>query len=227
MTNKLNTNTFLDNQLKWELLKYEIRRYTISYCKQRNKKDVAERKYLENKLKNLENVLDNYDNLESYHNIKNKIEEIYEKKAKGARIRIKCLWYEEGEKPSKFFLNLEKRRDIQDQTRKPIVNNQKITHQNKIQSELLFFYETLFKNTSSNTSEDCESFLNEVSVPKLSYEDARICEGDLNELELLKALKSMQNNKSPGNDGLTKEFYEMFWNEIKNPFMNSIMEARE
>ena len=37
----------------------------------------------------------------------------------------------------------------------------------------------------------------------------------------------MQNNKSPGNEGLTKEFYEMFWNEIKNPFMNSIMEARE
>ena len=73
----------------------------------------------------------------------------------------------------------------------------------------------------------CESFLNEVFVPKLNYEDAIICEGDLNELELLKALKSMQNNKSPGNDGLTKEFYETFWNEIKNPFMNSIMEARE
>ena len=64
-------------------------------------------------------------------------------------------------------------------------------HQNKIQNELLFFYETLFKNTSSNTSEDYESFLNEVSVPKLNYEDAMICEGDLNELELLKALKSM------------------------------------
>ena len=44
---------------------------------------------------------------------------------------------------------------------------------------------------------------------------------------MLKALKSMQNNKSTGNDGLTKEFYETFWNEIKNPFMNSIMEARE
>ena len=67
----------------------------------------------------------------------------------------------------------------------------------------------------------------EVFVPKLNYEDARICEGDLNELELLKALKSMQNNKSPGNDGLTKEFYETFWNEIKHPFMNSIMEVRE
>ena len=144
--------------------------------------------------------------MESYHNIKDKIEEIYGTKAEGARIRSKCSWYEEGKKSSKFFLNLEKRRGIQGQIRKPIVNNQEITHQNKIQNELLFFYETLFRNTSANTSEDCQSFLNEVFVPKLNYEDARICEGDLNELELLKALKSMQNNKSPGNDGLTKEF---------------------
>ena len=163
--------------------------------------------------------------MESCHNIKDKIEEIYEKKAAGARIRRRCLWYEEGEKSSKFFLKLEKPKGIQGQIRKLIVNNQKITPHNKIQNELSFFYETLFRNTSANTSEDCERFLNEVSVPKLNYEDARICEGDLNELELLKALKSMQNNKSPGNDGLTKEFYETFWNEIKNPFMNSIMEA--
>ena len=42
----------------------------------------------------------------------------------------------------------------------------------------------------------------------------------INELELLKALKSMQNNKSPGNEELTKEFYEMFWSEIKHSFMN-------
>ena len=38
MINELNTNTFLNNQLKWELLKYEIRRFTISNCKQRTKK---------------------------------------------------------------------------------------------------------------------------------------------------------------------------------------------
>ena len=125
------------------------------------------------------------------------------------------------------IIEIEKRRDIQGQIRKLAVNNQEIKHQNKIQNELLFFYETLFKNKSSNTSEDCKSFLNEVSVPKLNYEDAMICEGDLNELELLKTLKSMQNNKSPGNDRLTKEFHETFWNEIKNPFMNSITEARE
>ena len=81
-------------------------------------------------------------------------------------------------------------------------------HQNKIQNELLVFYEVLLRNTSGHTSEDFERLLNEVSVSKLNYEDARIFDSDLNELELLKALKSMQNNNSPGNDGLTNEFYE-------------------
>ena len=75
----------MNNQLKWELLKYE------RFKKQHTKNDEPERKYLENKLKDLENVLDNDDNLESYHNIKDKIEEIYEKKAEGARIISKCL----------------------------------------------------------------------------------------------------------------------------------------
>ena len=47
MISKLNTNTSLNNRLKCELLKYETRRFTISYCKQRTKKDVRERKHLE------------------------------------------------------------------------------------------------------------------------------------------------------------------------------------
>ena len=54
--------------------------------------------------------------------LKDKIEEIYEKKTEGARRRSKYLTYE-GEKSSKFFLNLEKRRDVQGQIRKLIVKS--------------------------------------------------------------------------------------------------------
>ena len=36
----------------------------------------------------------------------------------------------------------------------------------------------------------------------------------------------MENSKSPGNDGLIKEFSCNFWNEIKNIFMNSLRESK-
>ena len=37
----------------------------------------------------------------------------------------------------------------------------------------------------------------------------------------------MQNDKSPGNSGLTKEFYETFWDELKKIFVISVREAKE
>ena len=70
--------------------------------------------------------------------------------------------------------------------------------------------------------DNVESLLNALSIPKLKIEDANICEGNLSESELFDALTSMQNNKSPGNDGITKDFYETFWKEIKGPFQTSI-----
>ena len=37
----------------------------------------------------------------------------------------------------------------------------------------------------------------------------------------------MQKGKSPSNEGLTKEFYETFWNELKEIFVDSVLEAKE
>ena len=35
----------------------------------------------------------------------------------------------------------------------------------------------------------------------------------------------MENNKTPGNDGLSKEFYEVFWNDVKISLLASINDA--
>ena len=42
------------------------------------------------------------------------------------------------------------------------------------------------------------------------------CEAPFSEIEIQKATKSFQNNKSPGNDGLTPEFYKKFIHILKN-----------
>ena len=38
-------------------------------------------------------------------------------------------------------------------------------------------------------------------------------------------LKSMKNNKTPGNSGLTKKNHETFWDELKIPLLGSINQA--
>ena len=47
----------------------------------------------------------------------------------------------------------------------------------------------------------------------------------MSEDEVFKSLKCMDYNKSAGNDGLSKEFYECFWDEIKKLFLASIHKA--
>ena len=40
------------------------------------------------------------------------------------------------------------------------------------------------------------------------------CEGIISEDEVFNSLKSMESNKLPGNDGLSKEFYQCFYEYI-------------
>ena len=72
-----------------------------------------------------------------------------------------------------------------------------------------------------------ENFFSDVNIPKLSENQVKLCEENLTEKDLYNSLKSMQSNKSPGNDGLTKEFYETFWTELKEIFVDSVSEAKE
>ena len=75
------------------------------------------------------------------------------------------------------------------------------------------FYASLYKRRSAKTEQDCIQYLHNISIPQLSQSERESCEGLLTKRECWKALSSMKNNKSSGNDGLTKEFYICFFNE--------------
>ena len=53
-----------------------------------------------------------------------------------------------------------------------------------------------------------------VNFPRLTDDECRLCEGELTKRKCWEALQTMGNNKSPGNDGLSKELYVCFFNEI-------------
>ena len=62
--------------------------------------------------------------------------------------------------------------------------------------------------------------LSDIHSPTISDENYTICEAEIIEDNRLVVLKSKSNNKTPGNDGLTKEFYETFWEDIKDFFIS-------
>ena len=60
------------------------------------------------KLKELESNLSYEANFNEYKKRKKNLELIYDRIAEGTKIRSKSQWYEEGEKSTIFFLNIEK-----------------------------------------------------------------------------------------------------------------------
>ena len=113
------TNESLCNrQLKWELLKCDVRKFTFNYTKQIAKEKRQRQTNLKNQLKILEKCLDEDDNLSEYNAIKNESDAIYDHIAEGMSIRSKCDWYEHSENSTKFFLNLETQRGAQNAIKK-------------------------------------------------------------------------------------------------------------
>ena len=83
----------------------------------------------------------------------------------------------------------------------------------------------LFKNNKNSPKQDTTQFLSSIEVPCFTEEQYTKCEFLISEEELICALKNMPKNKSPGNDGLTKEFYETFWDELKIPLIASLRKS--
>ena len=72
------------------------------------------------------------------------------------------------------------------------------------------------------SSDDAMTFFDEYAVPKLSYEQQQLCEGLLSVDKCYNVLNTFKNNKAPGNDGLTAEFYKQWWHLFGVYLVNSL-----
>ena len=98
-----------------------------------------------------------------------------------------------------------------------------ITDPQKIRQEIESFYSDLCKTDILSPPKDIlTSFLSNPDTPKLSQLDAQVCEGKLTISECFKSLLLFQNNKFPGNDGLTVEFYKAFWEVVGKIMLDSL-----
>ena len=101
---------------------------------------------------------------------------------------------------------MEKNLAIQSQIHSVVINQDEIADQDEINKQIFSFYQSLFSRQVQVQTDKIDAYLDNIPLPKLTNEQTLSCEGIISEDEVFKSLKSMYNNKSPGNDGRSKEF---------------------
>jgi len=77
--------------------------------------------------------------------------------------------------------------------------------------EIENFYADLYTENEEEVDVD-HLFFQRSEIPKLTSDMKSTCEGKLRVKGCFDCLQSFENNKSPGEDVLTAEFYKTFWN---------------
>ena len=137
--------------------------------------------------------------------------------------RAKCRWVENGERPTKYFFNQEKRNYNKKTIRELRLQEESTTYnENEILDQIETFYKKLYTSEGNFSDEECDSFNRDLEIPTLKDEDRDNLEGPLTYDECRKALETFQNDKAPGEDGFTVEFYKYFFDLLGNDFLASL-----
>lgn len=144
--------------------------------------------------------------------------DIHQERVTAARFRSKAQYYLQGEKCSKYFFNLEKSRG------NAKIINQLITDQGAIikdHKDILNEEARFFQRLFAQPHTELWTYHNSTDV-FLTDDEKEFFEHELSINELSSALMSMANDKTPGCDGLTAEFYKVFWIHIQNLFLRLV-----
>ena len=146
--NFTNIEMIIDHDLFLETLLLRIRGETIKFATTQKKKSSKVEKQLISDIEFLEAQDPNYTaNSTLLLDKRAELESIKSNKLKGQLVRSRLQWLEDGEKPSKYFLNLEKKNFIEKTIRKVRLNNgEVITDQENILSQVQQYYSNLFEN---------------------------------------------------------------------------------
>ena len=105
----------VDDSLLWEMIKLKIWELSIKYGSYKKKQQKTRQMLLEDEIALLEKESEKPNDpkkeevLSRLVNAKRELEEIIEYRTKGSIVRSKAKWYNDGEKNTKYFLQLEKR----------------------------------------------------------------------------------------------------------------------
>lgn len=88
------------------------------------------------------------------------------------------------------------------------IEGKHINKQEEILQEVKKFYKQLYANKDQDLDDvNLKDLLQKVEVPKINNKIKEILDAEITKQEVLQALKNFKNDKTPGTDGFTAEFF--------------------
>ena len=177
------------------------------------KRDKAEINEVKNRILEEESL--NNDNHERLDALNKQYDSLINEMATKELFKRQGCFKVDGEKPSKFFLNLEKH--IVSEKYIPCLRegNTFIKEQAEIESKIRAFYADLYHNKDDQLgNESIEEYIgSEASekVPRLSDQDKNDLEGEITLEELSAILEKTKDSSAPGFSGISYIFLKKYW----------------
>ena len=203
----------------WDAFKLRIKRVSKHYTRERSLARQGYRRSLDRRLKQLHRRTDPSPSIQRFtSHLQQQKKLLEEDQAKRHVLHAKAQWVEEGERCSKFFLNLTKKRKQDTTIHALTVSPTKtVTTSAEIVEETKLYYQNLY--TASPVSENLQNVLLAKLNTSLTPVQTASCEGLITAKEIKNATYNSNRNKSPGCDGLTLEFYLKFFDILKDDFL--------
>ena len=164
-------------------------------------------------IEELENCV-NEQNIQELDIKKQELENLRKEKIKGKIVRSRVKWVEEGEKPTKYFCGLESKNFVSKIIPKVEKDDgQIVKSQTDILKEIQNFYKSLYEKKNQEYGGniiDLDRELKNLNFQKLSSEEKLSLEGEITVSEASQTLSKMKNNKTPGSDGFSTEYFKFF-----------------
>ena len=145
-------------------------------------------------------------------------------KNQGARLRSAAKWAIDGEKPSKYFLNLEKTNALK---RTIYRLKDSLGNEWNNQADVLTQIRNYYYNLYTSRGKTDLSYLDTLQLPKLPVQTRDELDGLLTQKELSQAIYDLKNNKSPGPDGIPVDLIKVFFPKLQDFLWNLYLEICE
>lgn len=210
----------------WEWQKFEFKSFILQYTRAAVSQEKQYISSLQTSVEELTLRADEGEDLDlQVQSIKRELKELEDARANKLIFRSRARWTQLGEKPTSYFLNLQKRKFTERTLSSVALEDGSTSSDPKtILIKCREFYEKLYDENPSNLSPIAEVLeqIQDTDHPTLSVEDRDILDSPFTEQELKKALQQLNTNKCPGTDGFSPELYLAFWDLLAPNLVRSL-----